>query len=133
MSDWERSEFETIWASAGVYLADGASNYDCPRHSGGQTLWIDSTSGAFGCHVCRLMGHGVRSLRPVADLLVVRVSENEKFFLTCFGELGHCPRIKPLAMLRGRQLRLHFGNAGRAMSGQPRVRGRLHDVAYPHS
>ncbi|MGI8757478.1 MAG: hypothetical protein ACR2MB_16800 [Acidimicrobiales bacterium] len=113
MSDWERPEFNTIWAEAGVFLCDGQDHYGCPRHPSSVSLWVDSNSGAFCCRICLLMGTGLKSLRPVADLLVVPLTQNEDYVLKSFGELGHCPRIKPLAMMRGHELKLHLSMCNR--------------------
>lgn len=108
MPGWERTEFASLWASAGVFISTGEGAYYCPRCvPRSRSMWIDGRTGAFACRVCRLMGQGVKSLRRVADLLHVPVVEKEKLLWDTFEELGHCPRAKQLAFIRGgRELKI---------------------------
>jgi hypothetical protein len=106
MSDWEASEFASIWASAGVYVGDEPGYHRCPRGCCFDPLWIDPSTGAYVCRTCRLMGRGLRSLQRVVDLLFVPVVEKEKLLWDVFDELGHCPRARQRAFIRGSQLKI---------------------------
>jgi len=59
------------------------------------------------------MGVGLNSLKANADVLVVPVTENELFYMSTFSELGHCPRIKPMAFIKGSQFKLKLAMCNR--------------------